>query len=324
VEAPNHIPLSPYPDIPLSFEPEFNTALPNKRISLNMGTQSPCSNLSLASATPSPDEIKDRENDQTTDEPPDPELGNLRLRERELTAERDRDTVFLLGRVSYFKSDNILLDSIDPVDDQLIRGGISLLAVPSLGPRTQLVASINGNLARYSDLSELDYNDLEFRAGIRQTLFPRTYAEIGWSNRQFFSTDDGDRFLNDHSIRLSLNRRDQLAPQLTLRSFYQLRFGFADPSDRSRITNTLGASLNYDLQPNLTVGLNYQLVLTDFTQESREDGYQQITAQLNYDLTRNSRVSLFAGFSFGQSSDPDVDFDSSIFGIGFDMSLSLF
>ncbi|MBD2089781.1 outer membrane beta-barrel protein [Microcoleus sp. FACHB-1515] len=255
----------------------------------------------------------------------DPELGQLRLRENELAIEQeDIDTVFLRGQFDYFRSDNILLDDIDPVSDQFGRAGLAIVAIPQIGPDTQLFASIGGNFAFYGDLSELNYYNLELRAEVQQTIFPNTYATIGWRNRQFFSSEDGDRFLNDHALRLGLSRRDALAERLTLDSYYHLRFNFADPSDRSRLTNTLGASLNYALQPNLDLGLSYELDFVDFTQQDRADAYHQVTAQLSYDLTRNSRVSLYGGFSFGRSSESDVDFDSSIVGVSFSTYLPLF
>ncbi|MBD1998388.1 outer membrane beta-barrel protein [Leptolyngbya sp. FACHB-541] len=258
----------------------------------------------------------------------DEELGILRLREQELeqietqSDSPSAETIFFIGRLSYFKSDNILLDRLDPIEDELISLSATLLAAPSLGPDTLLLASVEGGLVHYNELSELDYRELEFRASLRQFLSARTYGEIGWSNQQLF--DDGDRFFNDHSLRLTLARRDPLASDLRLDSFYQLRLGFADPSDRSRITNTVGVGLNYNLQPDLQVGLDYQLTLTNFTQQDREDLYNQVVAQLSYDLSRNSRIILFGGVSFGDSSDSDVDFNSAIFGASIDVNVPLF
>lgn len=271
-------------------------------------------------------ELASEENTETQNSADgDPELGNLQLRERELATNRqDTDSVFLIGRVDYFNSNNILLDDFDPVNDQIARAGLSLLAVPNLGQHTQLIASISGDVAVYRDLTDLNYNDLEFRAGIRQQLFPRTYGEISWKNSQFFDANTGDRFLNDHSIFLSLSHRAYLAPQLSLDGFYELRLGFSDPSDRSRITNSLGASLNYSVQSNLDVGLDYQFSLTDFTQHSQQDSYHQITAEVSYDLNTNTRISVYGGFSFGQSSDPTIDFNSAVFGAVFDVFVPLF
>nr|WP_242043648.1 MULTISPECIES: outer membrane beta-barrel protein [Cyanophyceae] len=266
-------------------------------------------------------------NEQVDESEGDEELGILRLREQELEqietqSDSPAETVFFIGRLSYFKSDNILLDRLDPIEDELISLSATLLAAPRLGPDTLLLASVEGGLVHYNELSELDYRELEFRASLRQFLSARTYGEIGWSNQQLF--DDGDRFFNDHSLRLTLARRDPLASDLRLDSFYQLRLGFADPSDRSRITNTVGVGLNYNLQPDLQVGLDYQLTLTNFTQQDREDLYNQVVAQLSYDLSRNSRIILFGGVSFGDSSDSDVDFNSAIFGASIDVNVPLF
>lgn len=273
-----------------------------------------------------PDPVEPAQSSQAADSAnSDPELGRLRLRERALSIEQeDVDTVFLRGRFDYFTSDNILLDDVDPISDQFGRAGLAIVAIPQLGSNTQLLAAIGGNFAFYGDLSELNYSNLELRAEVRQTIFPNTFATIGWSNRQFFSAEDGDRFLNNHALRLALSRRDSIAERLSLNSYYQLRFNFSDPIDRSRLTNTIGASLSYALEPDLDLELSYQLDLTDFTQRDRNDTYHQVTAQLSYDLTRNSRVSLYGGFSFGESSNADVDFDSSIVGVSFSTYLPLF
>ncbi|HEY9622883.1 MAG TPA: outer membrane beta-barrel protein [Crinalium sp.] len=303
--APKDIPSAPYPESP---------AIPQEYSPANPGTQPP------ADQTPSSTDSQD----STSPDAADPELGNLLLREAELSPEQNNDTVFLLLGANYLRSNNVLLDDFDPVNDQLVSLGATLLAIPSLGPQTDLIASLSGNITRYSDLSELDYNDLEFQVGVQQFLFSNTYGEISLSNQRFFDADSGDRFLNDYSTRLTLSHRDQLASRLNLDSFYQLRLSFTDPSDRSRVSNSLGVSLNYDLQDNLAASLDYQFVLTDFTRQDRNDAYHQITAQLNCYLSRNTRANLFAGFSFGDSSDPDINFNSSIFGISINTSVSLF
>jgi hypothetical protein len=307
VVAAKDVPSAPYPESP---------ALPSN--------YPPDTTSDGESPVTSEDESTTGQDDLT--EPGDPELGILRLRERELATEQrnETETIFLVGGVNYLRSNNILLDDFDPVNDQLVSAGASLLAIPSLGPRTQLVAAINGNVTRYSRLSDLDYNNFGFQVGVQQTLLPNTYGEISLSNQQFFDSDSGDRFLNDYSTWLTLSRRDQLTTRLTLNSFYQLRLSFTDPSDRSRVGNALGASFNYELPLNFGVGLDYQFILTDFTRQDRNDAYHQITAELSYNLSPNSRASIFGGFSFGESSDPDINFNSSIFGISINANLSLF
>jgi len=258
----------------------------------------------------------------------DPELGRLRLQEEPLNLDiepdSDEEVVFLISQLNAFKSDNILLDDFDPVDDQIYSGSLALFAAPSLGPRTYFFGSLEGNIALYDDLSELNYSELELVAGIRQVLFPNTYADMSWTNQQFFSLDDGDRFLNDHSLRLVLSHRTSLTSQLFFSGYYQLRLSFTDPSDRQRIFNTLGVSLAYLLEPDLDVGLNYQFVMTDFTRQDRSDRYHEITAELNYAVSRNSTLSLFAGLSFGESTNSFIDFDSALLGLTFSTSISLF
>ena len=253
----------------------------------------------------------------------DPELGKLRLRELAAPPPPSQPAVYLLGGAGYFRSNNIF-SGVDPVDDGLFKAGLTLLAVPSIGPETSLFASVGGNIYRYSDLSVYNYDELNFSAGIRQKIGSRTYGELGWNNRQLFSEDGGDRFLDDHSVYLELGRRDVLARQLTLDTFYQFRVSFANPSDRSQIINYLGTSLGYTPIPPLEVALGYQFAFSDFTQKERQDTYHQVIASLSYTLTPNSRLYLYGGHSFGNSSDKFTDFEGLVFGAGINWSLPLF
>jgi Putative beta-barrel porin 2 len=264
----------------------------------------------------------------------DPELGCLRLRDPLLpqptTAAPRAPVVYLIARADYFHNSNLFSDQT-PVPDGLTRPGLTLYTSPMLGPNTYAVASVTGNLLRYSSQSRLNSNELFLRAGILQRLSPTMFGEIGWSNQQLFVASDklmgfpmGSRFFNEHAIRLELSRRDRLAKNLVLNSFYQFRYSFADPIDRSRITNALTLSLNYDLQPNLQLGLDYQLGLASFTQQQRYDRYHQVLGRLTYTPVKNTQVSAFVGYGFGNSSDPSVRFNSLLVGVSVNLTLGLF
>lgn len=238
--------------------------------------------------------------------------------------------VYLLGRLDYFRSSNVF-SAIDPVDDGLLRPGLTLFTAPALGRNTYFIGAIDGSLIRYNTQSQIDYNELQFRAGIFQRLSPTMFGEIGWSNQQLFIAGSkiaglpiGTRFLNDHAIRLDLSRRDQLNKRLLLSTFYQLRLGFADPDNRSRVLNSFIASLSYDVQPNLQVGLDYQFALANFTAIRRDDEYHQLAARLTYTALRNTQLNMFVGYSFGSSTDPTIEFNSLILGVSLSLNLGLF
>jgi hypothetical protein len=264
----------------------------------------------------------------------DPELGCLRLRDslppQATTAAPRAPVVYVIARTDYFHNSNLFSDQT-PVPDGLTRPGLTLYTSPMLGPNTYAVASVTGNLLRYSTQSRLNSNELFLRAGILQRLSSNMFGEIGWSHQQLFVASDkligypvGSRFFNEHAIRLELSRRDQLAKNLSLNSFYQFRCSFADPIDRSRITNALTLSLNYDLKPNLQLGLDYQLGLASFTQQKRHDRYHQVLGRLTYTPVKNTQVSAFIGYGFGNSSDPSVRFNSLLVGVSVNLTLGLF
>ena len=266
----------------------------------------------------------------------DPELGCIYVNPPAAPATpaaspKPQPNVYLIARLDYFRSSNIFSSNLDPIDSALVRPGISLFTAPAIGPNTYLVASFDANLVRYSTQAQFNYNELRFRAGVLQRLSPTMFGEIGWGNQQLFVAgydlpgfSVGERFLNDNGLRLELSRRDQLTPKLSLGTFYQLRIGFANPSDRSRIINSFVASLSYDFQPNLQAALDYQFSLANFTQVSRTDVYQQVNLRLTYTATRNTQLNLYAGYSFGNSSLSFIDFDGLILGVSASATLGLF
>lgn len=266
----------------------------------------------------------------------DSELGILRLEEKQRVlpppqkAQPSVPTVYLLARLDYFQSSNVFA-GIDPVDDGLFRPGLTLYAIPSLGRDTYLSAAIDASMVRYGNQSEFNYNELRFRAGVLQRLTPRTYGEIGWTNQQLYSAGaefhnafQGQKFYNENAFRLELSRQDPLNSRLNLYTYYQFRVGLTEPDSRSRLIHTLYTSLSYQIQPQLQVSLDYQFAFTDFIQQQREDFYHQIATRLSYNLSRRSRLSMFAGVSLGNSSNPNIDFDSFIFGASFSLNVPLF
>ncbi|HEY9883261.1 MAG TPA: outer membrane beta-barrel protein [Thermosynechococcaceae cyanobacterium] len=260
----------------------------------------------------------------------DPELGCLPVQPLQPPSPARQPVVYLIGRLDYFRSSNVF-SAVDPVDDGLLRPGLTLFTAPALGRNTYFIGAIDGNLIRYNTQSQINYNELQFRAGIFQRLSPTMFGEIGWTNQQLFIAGSkipglpiGTRFLNDHAVRLELSRRDQLNKRLLLSTSYQLRLSFADPDSRSRVLNSFVVSLSYDVQPKIQVGLDYQFALANFTAIKRDDEYHQLAARLTYTAFRNTQLNMFVGYSFGNSTDPTIDFNSLILGVSLSVNLGLF
>ncbi|KYC40083.1 hypothetical protein WA1_29465 [Scytonema hofmannii PCC 7110] len=242
---------------------------------------------------------------------------------------------FLFGRVGYFQTSNIFSSEVDPKQDGLIYTGLSLASAPlRLGPKTYLNASIDGNIIRYLDQSQYNYNQIRFNTSVYQQLSPRMYGELGWSNQQFFYARNGsfykagDRFLNENSVQLSFGRRDPLTPKLMLDTFYELRASFTHPpsnqDNRDRISNTVWVSLNYYWQKSLQVGLNYQFSLSDFTRRERHDQYHRIYGHLTYGVSTYTNLSLQGGMNLGGSTETNIDFDGWFFTVNYNLELGRF
>lgn len=272
----------------------------------------------------------------------DSELGQFRVLERPLEqlpipqqpVAKFKPIGSLIARVGYFQTNNIFSAEIDRQVDGLFYSGLTLSSTPlRLGGQTYLRGSIDGNIFRYLEQSDFNYNQLRFNLGIFQRLSSKMYAELGWRNQQLFYARDsdrfnivsGDKFLNENAFRLSLGRRDSLSKKLMLDSFYELRLSLTDiPSKRDRIINYLSVFLNYYLQKPLQVGLGYQFNYSDFTERKREDQYHRLLANLNYKMSDHSNLSLQTGISLGSSTQENIDFDGWFFSINYSFDLGKF
>ncbi|HEY9801792.1 MAG TPA: hypothetical protein V6D25_15650 [Leptolyngbyaceae cyanobacterium] len=237
----------------------------------------------------------------------------------------------LRAYVGYFQSDNIFSSDILPTDDGLFFYGLRLAsAYFPIGAKTYINASIDGNLIRYVDQSKFNYNQLLFNVGIYQQLSKRMYGEIGWTNQQLFYARNseffqaGDRFLNENSLYLSLGRRDPLTDKLMFDSFYEFNWKLSDPENRSRIVNSLWLSLSYYLQKPLQVGLNYQLYLSDFSARDRHDQYHRLYGSIIYRFSNSSSLNFQTGYSFGDSTARNIDFESWFLNISYNLKIGEF
>jgi hypothetical protein len=283
----------------------------------------------------------------------DPELGTLRLQERTtpqppiaLPTRPRQPSAFLLARIDYFKTANVYSER-DPVDDGLIRTGLTFFYAPPIGSKTFLITSLDANLIRYgrlgrdTNLGGINYDELRLRAGIFHRFTPRVSGELGWSTQKLFTANrglqqifSGEEFATDNSIRFELSRQDRLSPKLSLNTFYQFRWsieGMDDRSqrlnltdDRSRVLNSFIATLVYNVSPRFQTAIDYQFTWSHFTQQERDDLYHQLVGRMTYNLSPRTQVNVFSGFSFGSSTDSRIDFNSFIFGAGLVFNLPLF
>jgi hypothetical protein len=291
----------------------------------NAASPPPDLSIELAPARQTPlIPANDPELGQIQTRPPESdELGKILIRPKpKPPAAAKSKSVYLLAHADYFTTANAF-SAKDRISDGLVRTGVTLFYAPALGPSTYLITSADANIARYVKLSQLNYNELRFRAGISQRLSPVMFGELGWSNQQLFATERGfagtfrgDRYLNDNSLRFELSRRDKLSPKLNLVTFYQLRRSFTDRTDSDRLSNTLYASLAYKVTPGVELALDYQYNRSDYINRDRRDHFHQVLGRLSWNTAKQIQTNLFAGYSFGSSSD-----DRKLFGRAGDQTI---
>ncbi len=299
---------------------------------------------------------------------PDEELGSLRVQQQrsreseELGILRLLQTAqavppplpappvaFISGRLGFFATENVFRSN-SRLDDRIMQSGITAYYFPQLSENTNLYAIAETSLARYGNLGSnytggepalspkfitADYNQTELQLGLRQRLLPRTYAQIGWRNQRIYSTGYRDKLFGINYLEAQLNHRSILNSKMWLDSFYQVRWGFAQPidskppstepaTDSSRLRQTLTLSLNYSATPELRTSLLYQLDFEDYTQMIRTDFSQQVIGIVSYNLTPESQLSVFGGTRFGSSSMSEVDLDDTFYGAGLNITVPLF
>jgi hypothetical protein len=272
----------------------------------------------------------------------DTDLGILRIRAQptlpDLMTEATPNIGFLTARLAIASSDNVLLAVNDIgglTGDTFLRPSLGVGFYPFLGSQTVFIATADLGLQRYISQSPLNYDDLRFRVGVRQVLTPRSYAQLLLTYQELFRPGGNrSRFFKNTALGLTLGRRDPLAPQLTLDSYYLIQFNGAQATsqttigpistDFSRIFQSGGAYLGYDITPQLQAGVSYQLNLFDYTVQDRFDTLHQVLGQVAYRFTPTVRMSLYGGVSFGRSSEPRVRFNDTFVGAVIDANLPLF
>ncbi|NEQ88484.1 MAG: hypothetical protein F6K26_53780, partial [Moorea sp. SIO2I5] len=140
-------------------------------------------------------------------------------------------------------STNTQLDYFDTV--LLFVNSVQLLATPKLSPKTRLIASAKAGRVLLVPSYLDDYNFLNLNVAVRQQVARGTYVKLGYVHQRL------KRFslLVENSAQLLVDRDDQLATNLRLNSFYELRVG--SRGDNNLFQNTLGARLRHDVTPKL-------------------------------------------------------------------------
>jgi hypothetical protein len=279
----------------------------------------------LAQALPS-GEITNPSNQPLNPEEVEDELGEIRIiqpRPVQQPPQRRQPDVQLLLRSGTFTSSNITAVDFLQRSDTVFTNSATLLATPKLGEETRLVTSVTAGLTNFATEGEFNYKYLSFNAGVQQRLAPGMYGQIGWVQDRLYN-DKGSQILLDDSVRLTIGRQDQLASQLRLDSFYDLRASFADPKEQNRIANSVGARLRYDITPKLQAAIDYRLTFRNYTQQNRFDTQHQVGLDLVYNINKDLFIGSSASYLFGSSSASSIDLNNLSLGINLGLNIPLF
>ncbi|MBE9069181.1 outer membrane beta-barrel protein [Leptolyngbya cf. ectocarpi LEGE 11479] len=234
--------------------------------------------------------------------------------------------VQLKARTASFTNSSIALKEPE-ISDNISTASVALEATPNLTSSTQLIASAEAGIIRFSRGAVFDADTMKFGAAVRQRLNEKIFGQLGWNYVQLknrgFNLDD-KRLLQQNSVYLNLEYKESLAENLYINPFYQFKARFADPTDRSRLSHTLGTELKYNLASNVETALGYQLTLDDYTKISRFDTIHRLKADVTYRINQALFVTGLVAYQFGSSSDDALDPENLSVGIEFGLDLPLF
>jgi hypothetical protein len=263
-------------------------------------------------------------------QPLDPEDTKSELGEIEIIdqppqpAARRQPDVQLLVRSSAFSSSNITaLDALKQADTVFVNTA-HLLVTPKLGENTRLIAAAGGGITRFASEGDANYNIVNFNVAVQQRLAPGMFGQLGWVQDTLKRPGTGAQLTRDNAVQLIVGRQDQLGKQLRLDSFYELRASFTNPNEDSRVANTIGTRLRYDISPQVQGALDYRLSFKNFTQVDRSDTEHQISALVIYNINPDVFLAGSASYLFGRSSNAAIDLNNLSFGLTLGFNLPLF
>ncbi len=251
------------------------------------------------------------------------DLGEIQV----IAPPRRSPTAQLLLRSNYITTSDIA-DPIFTEGNSVVMNSATLLVTPELSTRTRLVARAGVDVAEV--FAADDYTVARFGLGVQQRVGRSTFLQVGWTHDR---TTSGSAFLADHSARFSVLHQEALGDRLSLTPFYELRGSFTNVRKQNRISNSLGARLNYQVTSRFSTGLDYRLVVDSLTEGRGFDGDRstgarnQFSLVANYQVNRqffiNSSISYLLGetFTFDQGAQ---DLNNVLFQIGIGLNLPLF
>lgn len=202
----------------------------------------------------------------------DPELGELRLEERDILDEIERlpvprkpPTTYLNLNTSYLRKANILGTLKIPTETYLSTTA-TLFNSTRLSDRTYLVSSLSVSAANFTTRKRFNYTEIQPQIGVYRQIGSSSYASAYLSH----SFQQGDLVQSESSAKLILGNTLPLSRKLDARTFYEFRYSFGD-AERARLQNSFYSSIGWRLSPRTTLSLDNQVILSHYTQTPQSD-----------------------------------------------------
>ena len=155
------------------------------------------------------------------------------------------------------------ITSAIPTEETAFINGAMLQAKPKLGPQTNLIADIGGNLVRFTESD--GYNSLDTKLGVEQQLGKDMSGQLAWVRTELFGIGEtGD--LVENGVLLKWSREDLLSGasknRLTLNSDFEVQaiFSEPDPDFLNRISLRPEVAFRYNFTPKLQGQLGYRFI----------------------------------------------------------------
>lgn len=257
--------------------------------------------------------------------PEDPELGDLRMEEKDILDDIERlaipkkpATTYLNLNASYLRKANIV-SGVKIPNESYFSTSATLFNSTRMSDRTYLISSLSVSAANFTTNRKFNYTEIQPQVGVYQQIGSASYASAYVAH----SFQQGDLVQSESSAKLILGNTLPLSKTLDARTFYELRYSFGD-ADRSRVQNSFYNSIAWKVAPRTTISIDNQAIFSSYTQASQSDFFAFSALSLRQSLSPSTSLNAFAGYNWLRSSKNYLDAQGYVFGVGITHQQALF
>ena len=234
--------------------------------------------------------------------------------------ERVRSFILQADASIYYTSNVALTRSATRDDDFAVLNAAGAWTHP-LSPELAMLVGLQASAFRYSDASQLDFNDLG--AGLGLAWAPPSWGGISMFGRYDFTElidRHGNEILRDHEFSAGAQKTFPLGRAHAFSLGTLGSVGISTPFAAQRDQVGFFAGYHLQLARSLQTDVTYRIAFQSYSESNRLDLNQVFSWSLRYRLAEWTEVSAFFSFGNNRSNTTVFDYDVITSGGGFGLT----